>query len=170
MKKMKLLLILIISLISFVPISIKISCKHAPFSKTSNNSHQFTPMISKSSPIIAWDSNGTPICTEYNEQCFPQIVSDGARGAIIAWEDHRSGPSIIYVQKINFKGEVQWTQNGTTWAGSPLLYDPQLASDGNGGAIITYKGPSYGIYAQRINSDGEAQWDIDGIAICTEDY
>jgi len=41
-----------------------------------------------------WPSDPTvnvPICTEAGYQYFPQLVSDGAGGAIITWYDWRSG-------------------------------------------------------------------------------
>jgi len=35
------------------------------------------------------------ICTAVNEQSAPAIVSDGAGGAIIAWQDSRGGSSAV---------------------------------------------------------------------------
>jgi hypothetical protein len=36
-----------------------------------------------------WIDNGAPVCTEPYVQDDPAIVSDGAGGAIIVWEDDR---------------------------------------------------------------------------------
>ena len=55
-----------------------------------------------------------------------------------------------------------------TAAGSQ--YDPQLVSDGTGGAIITWWDwrSDYGnIYAQRVNSSAAVLWTTDGVPICT---
>ncbi|MFX1574171.1 MAG: hypothetical protein ACFFB0_15615 [Promethearchaeota archaeon] len=121
---------------------------------------------------VQWDANGTVICTASNTQEFPQLVSDGANGAIITWQDSRNGNIDIYAQRINSNGIVQWDINGITICSeSGDQNSPQLISDGEGGAIITWlderseKG-IYHIYAQRINSNGIIQWSVNGVAIC----
>jgi len=63
-----------------------------------------------------------------------------------------------------------WVENGNVISSlSDDQKDPQLISDGVGGAIITWEdqrgGGGYHIYAQRINSDGGVQWTTNGIAI-----
>ena len=48
--------------------------------------------------------------------------------------------------------------------------NPQVASDGAGGAIITwqdYRGGDGDIYSQKINPIGMVQWDTDGLPLCT---
>ena len=70
----------------------------------------------------------------------------------------------IYTQKINSTGGTKWTDNGTLICNKVGFMSaqniPQICSDGNGGAIITWvdhrneggtKGPK-DIYAQVINS------------------
>jgi hypothetical protein len=51
-----------------------------------------------------WPSDPTvnvPICTAANDQSSPQLVSDGAGGAIITWVDYRSGSySDVYAQNV----------------------------------------------------------------------
>lgn len=121
--------------------------------------------------VEQWTTNGLAICTETSGQYFPQIVSDGLGGAIIAWMDYRSGLYDIYVQRINAAGVVQWTANGvaisTVWAAGPLM----MISDGANGAIITWRDfrnqNDHDIYAQRIDASGAVQWTINGVAICT---
>ena len=49
---------------------------------------------------------------------------------------------------------------------------PSVATDGNGGSIITWmdkRSGKYEIYAQRMNSTGNAMWTPNGIPICTQD-
>src|SRR6267143_888066 len=113
----------------------------------------------------------TAISTAANNQTYPAITSDGSGGAIITWQDLRSGTSIdIYAQRINASGAVQWTGDGVpiSIASNDQLY-PAIASDGSGGAIITWQdgrsGTSYDIYAQRVNASGAAQWTGDGVPI-----
>jgi len=106
---------------------------------------------------VQWTANGVPICTAINGQTEPQICSDRTGGAIITWVDGRNGPPDIYSQKINAKGNIQWTTNGVpicTAGGSQ--YRTQICSDGAGGAIITWmderSGSSADIYTQRVET------------------
>ncbi len=128
-----------------------------------------TPALSQ------WSTNpniNTAICTATNPQTNPTIVSDGAGGAIITWNDQRSGNYDIYAQRIDASGAVLWTAGGVpicTTTGDQD--DPALVSDGSGGAIITWQdyrnGSDYDIYAQRVNASGAVQWVANGVAICT---
>jgi len=120
---------------------------------------------------VLWITNGVPICTAMNSQYSPQLVIDGTGGAIIMWDDYRSGSPDIYAQRINANGEVLWTTDGVPicTATNEQLY-PQLVSDDAGGAIITWQDKRSGnddIYAQRINANGEVLWTTDGVSICT---
>jgi len=118
-----------------------------------------------------WSANGVAICTGSGTQQSPQLVSDGAGGAIIAWMDNRSGNEDIYAQRVDASGTVQWTANGVAicTATGDQTY-PQVATDGDGGAIITWDDKRSGegdIYAQRVNATGTVQWATNGVAICT---
>lgn len=127
-----------------------------------------------SNGAVSWTANGIAICTAANDQQSPKICSDGAGGAIITWENYRSGDSDIYTQKINSSGVIQWDTNGT--AICTIVYNqhsPQIYSDDAGNAIITWIDNRSGnlfsedIYAQKINSSGAVQWATNGVAICT---
>ncbi len=124
---------------------------------------------------IQWGANGTVICNENYDQIDPQICSDGAGGAIIAWKDERIGGVLgdIYVQKINSSG-TQWVTNGTLICNAEEEQkDLQICRDESGGAIITWfddRGADDGIYAQKINSTGAVKWDINGTVICNAEY
>ncbi len=125
---------------------------------------------------LQWTAEGVVICTAAEYQYDPEIVNDGSGGAIITWEDYRSGgggsSTDIYVQKINSTGDIQWTANGVAICTvAEVQNDPEIVSDGSGGAIITWEdyrnGSNYDVYAQRINSAGVVQWTTNGVAICT---
>jgi hypothetical protein len=128
--------------------------------------------------VATWTTNGVAICTASDEQYYPKIISDGAGGAVITWQDYRNGAGTdIYAQRINALGVVQWGTNGTpiclATSGqytSNNYYSPTLLPDGTGGAIITWfdlrNGVSYDIYAQKINGLGIVQWTTDGVNIC----
>ena len=121
--------------------------------------------------VVQWAANGVALCSQVSEQDNPMIVSDGAGGAIAAWADYRNVSIDIYAQRINAAGAVQWAANGValcTAANSQRF--PAIASDGAGGAIVTW--PDYrtsgfaDIYARRISAAGVPQWTPDGVAIC----
>ncbi|MBD3227872.1 MAG: hypothetical protein GF329_06760, partial [Candidatus Lokiarchaeota archaeon] len=112
------------------------------------------------------------ICQASDDQKDPRIIYNGVDGAIITWEDFRSGSdNDIYAQKINSTGAVQWTANGVVISNaSREQINPEITQDGNSGAIITWQdfssGSDYDIYAQRVNSSGHYQWQNNGNLIC----
>src|SRR5262249_51400896 len=67
--------------------------------------------------LAAWphdpNNGNVGLCTFKYDQANPVIVSDGAGGAIVAWQDFRNaGDYDIYVQRVNAAGVPQWTANG----------------------------------------------------------
>ncbi len=119
-----------------------------------------------------WKADGVAICTATGAQFDPFIASDDSGGAIITWEDTRSGSNHIYAQRVSASGAVPWTTDGvaicTNTQGSQA--NPTIVSDGSGGAIITWYDSRNGqldIYAQRVDASGAMQWTVDGVAICT---
>jgi hypothetical protein len=121
---------------------------------------------------IQWTANGVALCTAAGDQQSPKIVSDGAGGAIVAWQDYRNGNWDIYARRISSSGTIPWAANGValcTATGNQLY--PIIVMDGAGGAIIAwqdYRSDSYGdIYAQRISASGTVQWTANGVALCT---
>jgi hypothetical protein len=125
-----------------------------------------------SSGVVQWTANGTALCTAAGNQQYPEIVPDGAGGAIVTWYDPRSGNWDIYAQRVNASGAVQWTADGVALctATGDQQY-PKIVSDGMSGAIVTWYDSRNGnsdIYAQRVNATGVVQWTADGVALCTD--
>lgn len=123
-----------------------------------------------------WLTNGVLVCNPAGDEQFVTLVSDGAGGAIMTWEDKRiniSDPD-IYAQRINASGGVEWTENGVLICNSYSCALPTSTSDGAGGAIITWmdfrNSTSYRIYAQRIDVNGNVKWTANGVPICTIQY
>ena len=118
-----------------------------------------------------WTADGVAVCTAANSQWFLQITSDGAGGAIVTWEDFRSGNNDIYAQRIDASGAPLWTADGVAvCTAAQTQSNPELISDGAGGAIVTWRdrrSGSYDIYAQRIDAGGTPLWTADGVAVCT---
>src|SRR5689334_12117882 len=108
--------------------------------------------------VAMWLPNGVALCTATNDQVAPQIISDGAGGAIIAWYDSRNGiDNNIYAQRINQNGQPQWTADGVVVCNAT---DDQanviITPDGSGGAILAWddnrNGTDYNEYVQRLDS------------------
>jgi hypothetical protein len=120
---------------------------------------------------VLWAADGAGICTGLQNQVSPQLVTDGAGGACIAWVDDRGGDWDIYGQRISAGGAIQWPANGVGICTAILdQVSPQLASDEAGGAIVTWadrRSGSWDIYAQRMSAVGVGEWAQDGTGVCT---
>ena len=122
--------------------------------------------------VVQWTVDGVAICTATNIQDVPQLCTDGAGGAIIAWADLRNGVNYdIYAQRINATGAVNWTANGVAISTVTQQQEGvQLCTDGAGGAIITWQDlrdwANWDIFAQHIAANGTTLWTANGIAIC----
>jgi hypothetical protein len=53
---------------------------------------------------VKWERNGVAVCNALGDQSTCRIVSDGSSGAIIPWEDARSGGLDIYALRIDGLG------------------------------------------------------------------
>jgi hypothetical protein len=120
-----------------------------------------------------WTENGIPVCEALNGQYFPEIVTDGVGGAIIVWDDERTGGDIdVYAQRIDATGNVIWDLDGIAiCTAAQDQTDIQISPDGFGGAIFVWSdyritGTSSDIYAQRVNADGDTLWDAGGVVVC----
>ena len=127
--------------------------------------------------VAAWSSHpqeNTPICTMPEQQGNPQIISDGAGGAIITWEDRRNIHFDIYAQRIDAQGNIQWGKGGVpVCTALENQIKPRIISDGAGGAFITWHDIRNGtdnadVYAQRLDAQGKPLWAINGITLCNE--
>jgi hypothetical protein len=126
--------------------------------------------------VLRWSASGVPVCTNSAAQFAPIIVSDGAGGAIVAWEDRRntSAHTDLYAQHINHSGAILWAVDGVPIrVAADLLITPRMISDGQGGAILAWQdyrnffasGPD--IFAQRVNGSGNPLWLVNGVPVCT---
>ncbi len=121
---------------------------------------------------IQWMANGTPICIAPGQQRYPRMISDGFGGAIAVWQDYRAGNYDVYVRMFNEDGDTLWATNGVAvCATADAQMNPDIVSDGSGGAIVTWddnRAAFYNdVYAQRVNSSGFLQWTADGVALTT---
>ena len=118
-----------------------------------------------------------PVCTAANEQSMTAVVSDGAGGAFVAWQDFRSGSFYdIYAQHILSTGTLDplWPPSGLLVCGAANnQFIPAIVSDGSGGAIVAWTdlrgGATFDVYAQHVLASGvvDPVWPVDGRAIST---
>jgi hypothetical protein len=130
-------------------------------------SHDIFAQRINSSGATQWGVAGSAICSVPNSQTASQLASDGSNGAIIVWQDVRSGTaSNLFTQRVNSAGAVQWVLNGVAVAPAAVNeVEQRILSDGNGGAYITWRQDNSAIYAQRVNAAGAIQWATSGVSI-----
>jgi hypothetical protein len=120
----------------------------------------------------AWISNGTILTNVAWNQYAPEMIPDGAGGAIVVWSDSRSAIGFdIYAQRVNANGVALWTPNGVPiCTAADYQTFPVITSDGAGGAImawVDFRPGSGGVYVRRINAAGTVQWTADGVGLAT---
>lgn len=133
-----------------------------------------------------WPANGRALTTAARSQVNTRVVSDGAGGAIVVWEDNRdvfiSGAD-IYAQRVTAEGTIApgWPADGLPLCTAPGYQSyPSVAQDGAGGAIVVWEdyrvsGGSPGtnsdsdIYSMRVRPDGSFApgWAVNGNPVCT---
>jgi FlgD Ig-like domain len=118
--------------------------------------------------VATWAINGVAVCTAAGAQQYVRLVSDGAGGAIFAWQDSRGASNDIYAQHVTAAGALTWSLNGIpvcTATGSQAY--PQVVEDGIGGAIVLWSDnrAAVQLYAQRVTSIGGLFWALDGVPI-----
>jgi len=95
----------------------------------------------------------------------PAVAMDGDGSTIVVWEDSRGGWSSIYAQRLNVSGSRLWSLDVEVALGSEtsLLYNPAVAVDGSGNAVIAWESwqEDIDIYAQRLDAGGNKLWAAD---------
>ena len=114
--------------------------------------------------ITRWTQDGVAVCTAAGNQQNPRIVEDGVGGVIIIWQDRRGISEDIYAQRLLAGGTVApgWPAKGLGVCTAAFgQTEPQLVSDGAGGAIVAWYGVlKAGLGPQPKKASGE-------VALCT---
>lgn len=117
----------------------------------------------------AWPVNGRDICSNPSDQFNPTIASDGAHGAIVAWDDNRNASFHPFAQHVRATGVVDpaWPVNGIAVSGAGVQEDfPKIVPDGAGGAIVAYqtRETAINVRAQHLRSTGvlDPAWPAQG--------
>lgn len=118
---------------------------------------------------IQWAADGLGICIEPNGQTGISAIADGSGGALLTWNDARSGNFDIYCQRINNSGTPLWTFTGSAvCTAANTQAQSAVASDGSGGIMVAWADSRSGttqVYAQRMSVSGVPMWTADGIAV-----
>lgn len=81
--------------------------------RNAGNSDIYAQRIA-SNAAINWAATGFAICTIGNDQVNPMIVSNGNLGALVVWQDYRSGNNFdVYTVGFNTTGLVAVKNGGT---------------------------------------------------------
>lgn len=118
----------------------------------------------------------TFISTSLYDAFNPSLAADTGTGALVTWVEDRLGTDMIFCQKISAIGTELWTSGdvliSATAGTSYTELEPDIASDGSGGAFVTWNDYSLGTwnpFAQRVTSGGIALWGAGGLAITSID-
>lgn len=114
----------------------------------------------------------TVVCAASGTQTVVRATSDGAGGAVMVWQDYRSGGTAdLYAQRVNASGATQWTANGVavcTAAQDQLA--PAVAANGAGAYVIAWidwrPGVNSDVYAQVVTAAGQVGTTANGIVVC----
>jgi len=105
---------------------------------------------------LLWPDDGAPVCTHEHRQTQARLVGDEAGGAIIAWQDYRSGSrNQIFAQRVNSYGRALHPAGGSAVCEAfSDQTEPRVVADGSGGAIVLWqdqRGGDADIFAQRVS-------------------
>lgn len=108
-----------------------------------------------------------------NQQNF-QVISDGAGGAILVWEDSRNGNIDIFAQRVDRDGNRLWSTSDVGVVTDTNTQDSlSISPDGAGGALVVWRDSrtnsitNTDIFAQRISAGGVIQWAANGVVVST---
>jgi hypothetical protein len=127
---------------------------------------------------LPWGEDGVPPNPgEYyvGEEEFFDIASDKSGGVIVVLDLGGN----LSAQRVDSGGNILWQTGGVQVCMSWPAGEPQVVSDGSGGAIIAYDHiilwgdgkpgeRDSDIYAQRIDAEGNILWGPDGAPVCVE--
>ena len=124
-------------------------------------------LIAGSAPSRAsWPPDGILVCGAENLQSNPKIVSDGAGGMIVAWQDERSPDYNVFAQRIDGSGVAMWHVDGKPMTGKDQELIIDIVPDGAGGAVLVWiNSGTNDLFACRIGPDGSFLWGQGGVVV-----
>lgn len=131
----------------------------------------YTQRINSSGTVL-WGANGLGACVAPGSQVRPAVATDGAKGAIITFEDQSGTESSIGAQHVGEAGTLLWPAQGLPLAVAPGYKQvPRIVTDGAGGAIVVWEdarnSASFGwdLYGQQVDAHGRLRWANEGAPI-----
>lgn len=116
-----------------------------------------------------WSKSGIGICPEPYNQLSYDATSDAQGNIIVVWEDQRKGikNSDIYIQKINQKGEILWSNTGIPVCSAiGKQTKPRIAINGAQEIFVIWEDQrktfEKDIFMQKLNSSGQRLWAYNG--------
>ena len=117
-----------------------------------------------------WGGGGHAVTSLNTDFTDLHTVPDNKGGMYLAWEDSRTNPQLLYVQRVDGVGSPRWTTNGIAVANAPAdgAFALDAIADGAGGMIVSWTNIHVGgtnLYAQRYNVNGSALWGAGGMLV-----
>jgi hypothetical protein len=118
-----------------------------------------------------WRLNGICVCTSAVYPYKAVIVADGSGGAVVAWEDYRSGYADIYAQRIILADTTRrWPVAGlAVCSATGDQTSPVCVGDGSGGMLFAWQDARASamvsdVYVQHLTAEGVIVpgWPLDG--------
>lgn len=122
---------------------------------------------------LQWAANGVLVCGAPGSQGSVAACTDGVAGAVLTWEDERSGDRDLYAQRLDKTGSALWAVGGVPVCSAPGgQFSPAISTGGSGGAVVTWCDSragieNYDVYAQKLDGQGNRSWPSAGLPVCT---
>ena len=136
-------------------------------------------VLTASPSHAGWLPDGVPVCPSSGVQEVPAATTDGVGGAIVVWQDGRSGAGLgLYAMRLDAAGSSApgWPAAGLAVCAAEGAQPAEqaLLPDGAGGAFVAWRDDRSGgasnadIYVQRITATGTIApgWPADGLCVC----
>lgn len=120
----------------------------------------------------AWPMDGWRVCEGAGAQRSPAIASDGRGGALLAWQDTRSGSAGLYAALFNAARDRPWGSGGRVLCTAPgEQRRVRAAANGAGGGYFVWedtRGADFDLYGLRVAESGDLEfpWAEDGLPLC----
>ena len=125
---------------------------------------------------LLWDEGGVPVASSIVLEQQPCAISDGAGGAIVAYqlvmrEGEQANVGHIAAQRVSADGQLLWNGGESSVVVAASGWDqrrPVAVPDGMGGALIFCEAgaPAGGewagdidVHGQRVSADGQLMWE-----------
>ena len=128
------------------------------------------PEIHAQEPVLGWSAL---VATAAADVQHPRAATDSARGAVVSWQDTRSGSPRLYAARVTAPGgALVWTLGGVPVSGGAgEQYGQEMVAAPGGGATLVWldlrNGGLPDVYAQRLDGLGGTLWPGD-VALCTQ--